>query len=284
MSQRYGQSIGNILHPTDFSQGSFVAFAHAMKIVLALQGKLTLLHVDPDRKATDWNAYPSVRGLLNEWGALPHDASRSDVGDLGLQIRKASIEDENPADGILTYLRDHPADLIVMATHQRTGLARWMHQEIAGRMTSGTDAAALFIPYGCNGFVDPATGRSTLKRILIPIDRHPHPEPGLEIAADMIQAVGVDHCRVELLHIGDVAEMPLVRVPSSAKSEWHSVSRTGEVVSTILTEATDTRADLIIMTTSGRHGFLDALRGSTTEQILRNAPCPVLAVHSWDDN
>jgi nucleotide-binding universal stress UspA family protein len=37
-------------------------------------------------------------------------------------------------------------------------------------------------------------------------------------------------------------------------------------------------ADLLIMTTAGHAGVLDALRGSTTEQVLRRVPCPLLAV------
>ena len=32
------------------------------------------------------------------------------------------------------------------------------------------------------------------------------------------------------------------------------------------------------MTTDGRNGFLDALRGSHSERVLRHAPAPVLAV------
>lgn len=35
--------------------------------------------------------------------------------------------------------------------------------------------------------------------------------------------------------------------------------------------------DLIVLTTAGHHGILDALRGGTTERILRSARCPVLA-------
>jgi hypothetical protein len=34
----------------------------------------------------------------------------------------------------------------------------------------------------------------------------------------------------------------------------------------------------VVMATQGHHGFLDALRGSTTERIVRHAACPVLAV------
>ena len=37
-------------------------------------------------------------------------------------------------------------------------------------------------------------------------------------------------------------------------------------------------ADLLVLTTHGKHGFLDALRGSTTEHVIRRARCPVLAV------
>jgi len=38
------------------------------------------------------------------------------------------------------------------------------------------------------------------------------------------------------------------------------------------------RADLIVMSTTGHDGFLDALRGSTTERVVRGANCPVLAI------
>jgi nucleotide-binding universal stress UspA family protein len=34
-------------------------------------------------------------------------------------------------------------------------------------------------------------------------------------------------------------------------------------------------ADLIVMTTDGPDGFLDGLRGTTSEHVLRRAHCPV---------
>jgi nucleotide-binding universal stress UspA family protein len=36
--------------------------------------------------------------------------------------------------------------------------------------------------------------------------------------------------------------------------------------------------DAIAMPTAGHHGILDALRGSTTERVIRHAPCPVFAL------
>jgi nucleotide-binding universal stress UspA family protein len=43
----------------------------------------------------------------------------------------------------------------------------------------------------------------------------------------------------------------------------------------ILQKANEAAAELIVMTTEGPHGFLDELRGSTSEQVLRSARCPV---------
>jgi nucleotide-binding universal stress UspA family protein len=52
--------------------------------------------------------------------------------------------------------------------------------------------------------------------------------------------------------------------------------REGDVVAEILNAAQD--ADLIVMATEGRQGVIDAMRGSVTERVVRDAPCPVLAV------
>jgi len=43
-----------IVHPTDFSDASVNAFAHALRITLAMRGKLYLVHmnVNPSASAT----------------------------------------------------------------------------------------------------------------------------------------------------------------------------------------------------------------------------------------
>ena len=84
-----------------------------------------------------------------------------------------------------------------------------------------------------------------------------------------------DGAAIELMHVGGIA--PLVRRVSNG-AVVAVVLRTGDVVSTILQAADEQQADLIAMPTAGHQGFLDALRGSTTERVLRHAPCPVLAV------
>ena len=46
----------------------------------------------------------------------------------------------------------------------------------------------------------------------------------------------------------------------------------------ILAVAGECAADLVVMATRGHDGFLDALRGSTTERVVRHARCPVLGL------
>ena len=56
------------------------------------------------------------------------------------------------------------------------------------------------------------------------------------------------------------------------------MTRRGSVVETILGVADEIGADLIVMGTKGNQGFLDALRGTTSEQVLRKSMIPLLAV------
>ena len=43
---REGVKLESIFHPSDFSEASEVAFAHALKIALVAGAKLTMLHVE----------------------------------------------------------------------------------------------------------------------------------------------------------------------------------------------------------------------------------------------
>jgi hypothetical protein len=54
----------------------------------------------------------------------------------------------------------------------------------------------------------------------------------------------------------------------------------GNPAASILSAAADFVADVIVMATHGRTGFSRAFFGSIAEEVLREAPCPVLTVHS----
>ncbi len=54
---------------------------------------------------------------------------------------------------------------------------------------------------------------------------------------------------------------------------------TGKPEREIVAAARQLNADLIALTTTGQTGFKRLLRGSTAEEVVRLAPCPVLTMH-----
>ncbi|MBI4886713.1 MAG: universal stress protein [Acidobacteria bacterium] len=267
-----------IFHPTDFSPASDVAFVHALKLALGGGGSFTVFHFaggDPD---DDTREFPHVRDTLARWGLLPPNSPREDVASLGVHVRKVAVGGDDPTDAILKYLEKHPADLIVLGTHQRSGAARWLDREVALPVARTAAVPALFVPPDVEGFVNAATGAARITRIVLPIDAHPHPRPALELLPGLVEAVQDDAVSVELVHVGTDITAPHVRLPEVAGWTWETRVAAGDPVEEILRAAL--KADLLVLTTEGRHGFLDALRGSTTERIVRGARCPVLAIPS----
>ena len=57
-----------------------------------------------------------------------------------------------------------------------------------------------------------------------------------------------------------------------------TIVREGTAHREITAAARELEADLIIIATNGRTGFAHILPGSTTEKVVRHAPCPVLVV------
>lgn len=52
----------------------------------------------------------------------------------------------------------------------------------------------------------------------------------------------------------------------------------GDPVPSILTAAVDIEADMIVIATHGRTGLTRLFGGSVTEEVVRRAPCPVIAI------
>jgi nucleotide-binding universal stress UspA family protein len=269
--------IDSVLHPTDFSEGSRVAFHHALKAALTAKSKLTLLHVTPGT-TREWTDFPGVRETLERWGLLPKGSPRSAVPELGIEVRKVIAQQSDPVKAVLRYLGDHPAELIVLATHQREGRVHWLQQSVAEPVARRAGQLTLVIPGGSAGFVSPETGSVSLKSILVPLAATPRPQPAIEAAARLTVRLSRPRGTFTLLHVGPTDTMPAVQCPDVPGWTWTRATRSGDVIDGIADVAAATAADLIVMATDGRNGFLDALRGSHSERVLRRVPAPLLAV------
>lgn len=268
--------VESILHPTDFSEGSRVAFYHALKGALLMKSQLTLMHVAPDLDS-DWSDFPGVRDTLERWHLLPPNSPPAAVPKLGIDVSKV-VSRGRPVDAVLHYLDKHPADLIVLAAHQYEGRMRWLKQSVAEPLARQAQEMTLFIPGEHPGFVSAKDGSASLQRVLIPVAATPRAQPAVDAAARLARVLQAPRGVFTLLHVGPKGAMPAVECPAVAGWDWQRVTREGDVIGTIVDSAAQSKVDLIVMATDGRNGFLDALRGSHSERVLREAPAPLLTV------
>ncbi len=272
--------VRSVLHPTDFSPASDRAFAHALAIALLRQTDFTILHVSPEKTSNiDWTRFPSVRQTLERWGLLEAGSPQSAVFDeLRVRVKKVAVQNRHPVRATADFLVHKAADLIVLATEGREGLSRWINRSDAEAMARWSRTMTLFVPAKAKrGFVSPADGDLTLKNILVPVDRKPDCAAALEYARRAAEILGDGDAIITLLHVGD-SQPPVSAPDGGPRWTWQVEHRQGEPVAEILSAADKHVVDLIVMATDGPDGVLDALRGSTTEQVLRQAPCPLLAV------
>ena len=265
----------SIFHPSDFSEASEVAFAHALKIALVAGAKLTMLHVATTSNIA-WQDFPGVRSTLERWGLIPKGGPKSAVPQLGIEVTKKIRLSKDPVKTCLGFLERNSTDLIVLAVHQHAGRMRWLEKSVGKPVALRAGQMTLFIPHGVEGFVSRQDGSILLRNILIPVAIKPRPQPSVEAAARLIRNLQLPVGTVTLLHAGPDSEMPSLKLPRDTDWTWNRVAKLGEPADTILQTATDLRADLIVMTSDGPDGFLDALRGTTSERVLRKARCPVV--------
>jgi nucleotide-binding universal stress UspA family protein len=201
------------VHPTDFSDLSVDAFVHALRIALAAKTKLYLLHVETGHESKWWSL-PHVRYTLALWKLMTDDATEKHPqaaieAKLGIRVVKVSLDRQNPVHGILGFLDRHPTKLVVLATHGRDGLPRWLHGSVAEVVSRSATKPTLFIAPGARGFVDQSSGQLLLRRVLVPIDHAPAPSAPLNAIGEFVQLLTGHDLAIHLLHVGTLA--PAVR-------------------------------------------------------------------------
>jgi nucleotide-binding universal stress UspA family protein len=140
--------------------------------------------------------------------------------------------------------------------------------------------------------------RMTPKNILVPLDFSPCSEQALDYACALGAKLGATvHIMNSLgaglpeLNVALTESMidNLIRGHQTALQKVADprrplvnigkvVVKSGDARDSILESAREVDADLIVMGTHGRRGLTRFVVGSVTEDVLRRAPCPVLAV------
>ena len=130
-----------VLHPSDFSRASGAAFAKAVDLAKANRAELLLVHVLSPVVPFVGDGYvsPEIYGDLEAsaraWGNKELGALAAKAKKGGVRVRSLLLEGV-AHEQIVRAARSRRADMIVIGTHGRTGLAKLFLGSVAGRVVS----------------------------------------------------------------------------------------------------------------------------------------------------
>jgi nucleotide-binding universal stress UspA family protein len=141
-----------ILHPTDFSKASAPAFARALAEARQTRSELILVHVlapvIPAAGASEGYLSPSVYEQMSKsargWAQKQMDRLLAKAKAARVRARGMLLEGV-AHEQIVRAAKRHRADLIVIGTHGRTGVARFFLGSVAARVAATAPCPVLTV-------------------------------------------------------------------------------------------------------------------------------------------
>lgn len=278
----------------DFSEHAEPALAHAAALAAARDVALVLIHVAPDAwpvlgPAGSLSVEAARRELNAETDqALSRLADRVRRDHPELDVRRAHVDGRATRD-LAPAAVDAGAGLLVVGTHGRTGIGRFIMGSVAERTVRDSEVDVL---------VARGDGAPPYRRVLVAFD---FSEPAAAAMDRAIEAVAADGA-IHVLHAVDqLLPTPPEGSPATTAAWYEEVfdaaerkageelarwrKRFAEVSLSCVTGAASTAIqdelgrsdyDLLCIGSHGRSGVKRWLLGSVAETTVRHASVPVL--------
>ncbi len=285
-----GVGIHNVLMATDFSRYSNLALNFGLELAHDYQAQAYVVSVIPTDEIllAGPDAYIAAkdatrRDLLELKAELARKCSYVEGKDYHLYMLEGAV-----ADAILNFAGQRQIDLIVVATHGRSGLGKMLMGSVAEKVFRQSPVPVLTL----GPRVNQAGYRKMLRNILVPVDFTAASERAVRYAAALARE---RQASLTALHVLSSAEMK--KVPDRARVEQgiktkladllgreadgipHTIRiETGRIQTAILETADKIGADLLVMGVRPWTGILDRLMWPHAYEVVRESPCPVVTV------
>ncbi|MBI4220924.1 MAG: universal stress protein [Chloroflexi bacterium] len=191
----------------------------------------------------------------------------------------------DPPVTIAKFALNEGANLIAMATHGRTGLARGVLGSVTDRVVHLSTVPVMVVRSHTPG---PAVlEEMRLEHVIVPLDGSELAETALQTARalarsleanlTLLRAVPAEATEAER----DVATAYLERHASALRVSGigtETVVALGPAAASIIRAAYHRPRSLIAMTTRGASGLVRLTRGSVTDGVVRHAPVPTIVI------
>jgi len=291
--------VTRVLCPVDFSDASRHALDHAVMIAGWFRSPLTVMHVrhpmfiaEPPILFADMaddaaDSLDDVSARLETW--------LGPVRAAGITCDVLAVDGNNPATRIVEAVAHVHADLVVMGTHGRHGFERLLLGSVAERVVRSCPCPVVTVP-------PPAVTTSVLpfKRVVCAVDFSESSSTAVRFARRLAQE---SNSTLTLLHVLEwppesealaMFDMTAYRdaVRTDAETRLAALANEpefggnrpavrlvmGKPYAQILAVAAEETADIIVLGVHGRNPLDLMMFGSTTNQVIRRATCPVLTL------
>ncbi len=296
-----------MLVPLDGSEMAEAVFPYVREIASRLGTEVVLLHIS-SQSLKDFQ--PMIRNYVEH--AAEKIQGTTDVSQEGRPVQPIKVHGEYvtgyPAEEILRYAEEKTVDLILMASHGRSGLKGWALGSVADKILRTAKTPVLLVPAGIPDQIPFDKWASRL--LLVPLD-------GSEMAEAVFPHIkslaGIGNTQVVFLRVCEPPAMPTYYSPELSEIPLHwgqyaqqETARCKEVATKYLTDiesrfqqaninvsyeiligkaadeiinyANKTSNGLIVMATHGRSGLSRLVYGSVAASILVGVTNPILLI------
>jgi nucleotide-binding universal stress UspA family protein len=304
MEQREVNMYTRMVIPLDGSQVAEQVLPYARFLAKKLAIPVHLLQViDPDAVALLAN--PEKGRYID---TIVHDiteSSRAYLKTIAQSIPGASvqyqIEKGKPEDILIEQAAADKDSLIIMATHGRSGIRRWLLGSVADKVLHGATNHVLLIRAIEQG---KSAGESVLKTVVVPLDGSPLAEQVLPHVADLAKRLGLQIILTRAYALPSAAAPDaygtyteeLINQLETETREYlagkveglkekglkniTTVPDFGYGAEEIIKLARQTPDNFIAMCSHGRSGIRRWVLGSVTERVVQHSGDPVLIIRA----
>ncbi len=297
-----------ILFPTDFGESAEEALRYAVKLAGDFAAELTIMNVVSLFGEGLASAEQHMR-QMEEYAEKFADQSHAEAEELiertieehaekELVMNKLIVRGISPGEQILQVAAEQEMDLVVMGTYGRGGVSHILFGSTAEQMVRNAVCPVLTVRHHAPRSSD----YPRFRKILFPTDFSDYSKRALPYALSLAQNYGA---QLHVLHVFEQRIHPSFYIADKEtpfdlddglrdraldaldefvyddlrqRIDFHCEVASGKPFVEIINYARANEIDLIVIATHGLTGLEYMIIGSTTERVVRRAPCPVLSI------
>ena len=292
-----------MLIPLDGSQVAEQVLPYARCLAKALTIPVDLLEV-VDIETLRLVANPERGRYLDTLLSEKMESSKSYLEAIGQSFQGTQVtcivEKGKAEDVVIERAATDKGTLIVMATHGRSGIQRWVLGSVADKVLHGSTNHLFLIRAQEQ---DKTVGEPLLKKVIVPLDGSPVAETVLPYVIDLAKKMKLEVVLVRAFALPastadeyqtytdeligmieaearDYLAEKMKEMKGNGLENVSSVVNVGYGAEEIITLARKTPDNFIAMCTHGRSGVKRFVLGSVTDRVVRHSGDPVLIIRA----